>query len=189
MPVSFIFAAMTTNETLQIRVAVLDLYEGFANQGMRCIRDILNHFADDNGLNIELHEFDVRQKNEVPDTTYDIYISSGGPGSPLESEGSVWESYYFNWLRQIEQFNADPANEMKKQVFFICHSFQLVCRHYNIAEVTKRKSTSFGVFPIFPNRTGREEIIFAGLMGAIKSTAVSIERHDTEGCPDPRLAR
>jgi homoserine O-succinyltransferase/O-acetyltransferase len=154
---------MSKSETLEIRVAVLDLYEGFANQGMRCIRDILNHFADDNGLNVTLKEFDVRLKNEVPDTSYDIYISSGGPGSPLDSKGSVWESHYFNWLQQIEEFNADPTNEIKKQVFFICHSFQLVCRHYNVADVTKRKSTSFGVFPIFPNRIGKEETVFKGL--------------------------
>ncbi len=154
---------MTKIENVAIRVAILDLYEGFANQGMRCIREILNSFAADNGLKLDLHEFDVRLKNEVPDTTYDIYISSGGPGSPLESEGSVWESYYFDWLRQIEQFNENPGNKIKKQVFFICHSFQLVCRHYNIADVSKRKSTSFGVFPIFPNGNGKEEKVFSGL--------------------------
>lgn len=146
-----------------MRVAVLDLYEGFANQGMRCIRDILDHFADKNNLKLTLHEFDVRLRNEVPDTSYDIYISSGGPGSPLESEGSVWESYYFEWLKQMETFNSNPTNKLKKQVFFICHSFQLVCRHYNIGNVSKRKSTSFGVFPIFPNPNGKEEMVFSGL--------------------------
>jgi hypothetical protein len=42
----------------------------------------------------------VRQKNEVPDLTYDIYISSGGPGSPLDSIGSDWEAAYFSWLSE-----------------------------------------------------------------------------------------
>jgi homoserine O-succinyltransferase/O-acetyltransferase len=154
---------MISNDKMQVRVAVLDLYEGHANQGMRCIRDIVNRFAQQNDLQLTLDEFDVRLKNDVPDTSYDIYISSGGPGSPLDTIGSVWESYYFRWLENIEAFNADDTNPVKKQVFFICHSFQLVCRHYNIANVNKRNSTSFGVFPVHTNKQGLEEPVFAGL--------------------------
>lgn len=146
-----------------LRVAILDLYEGFANQGMRCIREILNTFADHHGLSLTLDEFDVRSHNQVPDTSYDIYISSGGPGSPTESEGSEWEMHYFRWLKQVEKFNENVANIQKKYVFFICHSFQLVCRHYKIAHVGKRKSTSFGVFPIHMLHDGFEELIFTDL--------------------------
>lgn len=146
-----------------IRVAILDMYEGVANQGMRCIREILNQYGEANHLNIEWDEFDVRQKLETPDNSYDIYISSGGPGSPLESEGMEWETHYFNWLQQIEQWNSNPENSQKKFVFFICHSYQLVCRHYKIATVNKRKSTSFGVFPIHLLDDGKDEMIFEGL--------------------------
>jgi homoserine O-succinyltransferase/O-acetyltransferase len=146
-----------------LRVAILDLYEGFANQGMRCIREILNTFADHHGLSLTLDEFDVRSHNQVPDTSYDIYISSGGPGSPTESEGSEWEMHYFRWLKHVEKFNENVANIQKKYVFFICHSFQLVCRHYKIAHVGKRKSTSFGVFPIHMLHDGFEELIFTDL--------------------------
>jgi homoserine O-succinyltransferase/O-acetyltransferase len=154
---------MTREEKMPVRVAVLDLYEGFANQGMRCIRDLAKRFAQDHNLALTLDEYDVRLKNEVPDTSYDIYISSGGPGSPLESEGSLWESYYFRWLKNIEDFNADESNPVKKQVFFICHSFQLICRHYGVANVSKRRSTSFGVFPVHANKQGKDEPVFAGL--------------------------
>jgi len=72
---------------MKVRIAILDLYEGVANQGMRCIREIIRQWGTKNTYNVELHEFDVRQKCDVPDLSYDIYISSGGPGSPLESEG------------------------------------------------------------------------------------------------------
>ena len=146
-----------------IRVAILDLYEGAENQGMRCIREILNQFAEFNQVELEKDEFDVRLKNEVPDMGYDVYISSGGPGSPLESEGSQWEAVYFGWLKKVEDFNADKNNLVKKQVFFICHSFQLACRHYNIAAVTKRMSTSFGVFPVHYLHNSNAEPIFDGL--------------------------
>ena len=146
-----------------MRVAILDLYEGVANQGMRCIREILNQFAEYNNIALHKDEFDVRLNKEVPDMSYDVYISSGGPGSPLESEGSEWEAAYFGWLNKIEKFNAGEQNVVKKQVFFICHSFQLICRHYKIAEVSKRKSTSFGVFPIHYLHDAESEPIFAGL--------------------------
>jgi GMP synthase-like glutamine amidotransferase len=151
---------MSLVEKKQFRIAILDLYEGVANQGMRCIREIINQFSDFNNLDISWDEFDVRQKNEVPDLSYDIFISSGGPGSPLDSAGSEWEKVYFSWLHTIEKWNANDANIQKKYVFFICHSFQLACRHYNIGNVCQRKSTSFGVFPVHLLKDGKREIVF-----------------------------
>jgi len=148
---------------MKLRIAILDLYEGVANQGMRCIREILNQFGEMNQLDLHYAEFDVRLEKQVPGLDFDIYISSGGPGSPLDSEGSDWEKVYFNWLDKVEKFNNNPGNLIKKQVFFICHSFQLACRHYAIAEVSKRKSTSFGVFPIHYLADAEFEPIFDGL--------------------------
>lgn len=154
---------MNWKDKTAVRVAILDLYEGAENQGMRCIREILNQFGEMHELDLHREEFEVRIKQELPDLSFDIYISSGGPGSPLDSEGSAWEEKYFNWLNQVEKFNASEANVIKKQVFFICHSFQLVCRHYEVAQVTKRKSTSFGVFPIHYLEDADNEPIFKGL--------------------------
>lgn len=147
----------------QIRIAILDLYDGHANQGMRCIREIINHWGDSNNTNVAFDEFDVRLKLEIPDLNYDAYISSGGPGSPLDTVNTKWEENYFIWLQQIEDYNSNALNTIKKQVFFICHSFQLACRHYNIATVCKRKSTSFGVFPVHMLQNGFNENVFEGL--------------------------
>ena len=154
---------MNAIETQSMRVAILDLYDGVANQGMRCIREILNQYSDHNNLDIIWDEFDVRQKNEVPDLSYDIFISSGGPGSPLESAGSEWEKVYFNWLHQIEKWNNNEAHVQKKYVFFICHSFQLACRHYQVGNLCKRRSTAFGVFPIHLLKDGKNELVFKGM--------------------------
>ncbi|HTB99700.1 MAG TPA: hypothetical protein VK705_03365 [Ferruginibacter sp.] len=147
----------------KIKVAILDLYQGEANEGMRCIRDILKQFGDSKKITIELVEFDVRLKNEVPDMSYDVFISSGGPGSPIDSEGSEWEKAYFNWLHQVQDWNDNVSNKNKKFVFLICHSFQLVCRHLNIGNVCKRKSTAFGVFPIHLLNDGKKEHVFKGM--------------------------
>jgi GMP synthase-like glutamine amidotransferase len=154
---------MSWNEKKQIRIAVLDLYEGAPNQGMRCIREILAQWGETNRFEVICDEFDVRLKLAVPDTSYDIYISSGGPGSPLETEGNEWEKAYFNWLQEITDWNDRQDELPKKHVFFICHSFQLVCRHLQIGEVCKRKSTAFGVFPIHMLEEGKAELVFEGL--------------------------
>jgi len=146
-----------------VRIAILDLYEGQANQGMRCLREIIQQWSAFYNITTQLDEFEVRLQQQVPGLSYDIYISSGGPGSPLESEGSEWEAAYFNWLQQVEAWNNNPSNPHKKSVFFICHSFQLVCRHYGIGEVTKRKSTAFGVFPVHVTLEGQKDKVFAGL--------------------------
>jgi homoserine O-succinyltransferase len=156
------FAADTMNEPKTIRVALLDLYEGQVNEGMRCIRDILRQYSQSHHIKLICNEFDVRLKYQLPDLSYDIYISSGGPGSPLVI-GHEWERLYFEWIWTIEQYNNNPANEQKKQVFFICHSFQLACQYFKVAHVTKRKSTAFGVFPVHMFPAGKEEPIFAGL--------------------------
>ena len=146
-----------------LRIAILDLYEGHANQGMRCLREIIKQWAQYSNNEVVFDEFEVRLKQEFPDLSYDIYISSGGPGSPLESEGQPWDTAYFNWLDQVEEWNNNPANHNKKFVFFICHSFQLVSRYYGIGDISKRKSTAFGVFPVHVTLEGQKDPVFAGL--------------------------
>lgn len=146
-----------------IRIAILDLYEGQPNQGMRCLRTIISEWSDYHKIPVTLDEFEVRLLNQVPDTSYDVYISSGGPGSPLESIGSAWEEVYFSWLKSIEEYNDNPANHIKKSIFFICHSFELACRHYGVGEISKRKSTAFGVFPVHVLPAGQVDPLFNGL--------------------------
>jgi homoserine O-succinyltransferase len=146
-----------------LRVAILDLYEGQPNEGMRCIRALLKQYAAAHEVNMNCAEFDVRLKNEVPDLSYDIYISSGGPGSPLDSADSEWEGLYFHWLEKLSAYNNQAEQEHKKHVLFICHSFQLAVRYFGVGNVMKRKSTAFGVFPVHMLEGGKDEPVFAGL--------------------------
>ena len=154
---------MNGNEKKKIRVAILDLYEGQPNQGMRCLRDIINHWSAANNLHVAKTIFDVRLKNELPDTSYDIYISTGGPGSPLESRFEDWDIAWCHWVNEMERWNNNPANSQKKYVLFICHSFQLASRYFNAGLVCKRRSEAFGVFPIHMLENGKNEPVFDGL--------------------------
>lgn len=140
----------------RLRLAILDLYNGIPNQGMRCIRELVEQFADQ----VEYDEFDVRVDGAVPSLEYDIYISSGGPGDPREVDGD-WYAAWTGWLDGVLEFN--KTSERKKYVFFICHSFQMAVHHFKLAEVTKRKSISFGTFPVHPTPEGSEDPVFKGL--------------------------
>ncbi len=141
-----------------LKVAILDMYNNVPNQGMRCIKQIISEqdgFTEDHFLLDEV--FDVRGSGNLPQADdYDIYVSTGGPGSPFDGEGQAWEAQYFQLLDQLWAHNQN-LNGHKKYVFFICHSFQMLCRYFEFAHVTKRRSTSFGIFPIHKTIEGLGE--------------------------------
>ena len=141
----------------QIRIAILDMYNGEPNQGMRCIIDIINRF---NQI-VTFKVFDVRGKSEFPDINkFDIYISTGGPGNPLIGDGN-WDLKYYQFIDQLTLWNKE--NKSKKHVLFICHSFQMACKHFGLAEITKRKDTSFGVMTVHKTKDGLTDPLFEGL--------------------------
>lgn len=145
-----------------VRIAILDLYEGHPNQGMRCLREIIRNYAEANQRNIQVEEFEVRRGLSIPETAeFDAFISTGGPGSPTDSLGSEWENKYFDWIDSVDTWNRDQG--IPKKIFFICHSFQMACRFFNTGLVCKRKSTSFGVFPVHMLEPGSYETVFQGL--------------------------
>ena len=139
---------MFTERKQEVRFAILDLNAGHPNQGMRSIKKIVHRWSRESELNIVYDIFDVRVKNELPDMSYDIYISSGGPGSPLTTRFEDWDEKWSQWLNEIVRYNTNPATVQKKFVLLICHSFQLAARYFNAGLICKRRSTSFGVFPM-----------------------------------------
>lgn len=159
----YVCRTMSWTERRSVRIAILDLYEGVPNQGMRCIRHIIKEWGEANNLEITAKEFDVRIKQELPDTSWDIYISTGGPGDPLVSRFDDWDIAWCRWLDKMVRWNNNPSTSQKKYIFFICHSFQLASRFFNAGLVYKRKSTAFGVFPIHMLDSGKDEAVFDGL--------------------------
>jgi len=134
-----------------LKVAIIDMYKGASNQGMRNIHEILEGYAKEHNISIIKNVYDIRGKGEVPDLNYDVYISSGGPGSPIAIEG--WEDDWIKLIHSIILHNENFA--FKKYVFLICHSFQLMCHHFKLATVSQRQSESFGIFPMHPTHSGK----------------------------------
>ena len=75
----------------KLRVAILDLNNNVVNRGIPYIKAMVESFSDEMTYEV----FDVRHKLEIPDTSFDIYISSGGPGSPFDFTGG-WDKAYFS---------------------------------------------------------------------------------------------
>ncbi len=161
----------------KLRMAVLDMNDGRPNQGMRGIRSIVAMYSHI----FDIVEFDVRGKNEIPDTNFDVYISSGGPGNPIEGDG-IWDKGWYNLVENLWQHNKYNAHD-KKYMFFICHSFQMACHYFELGTLAPRKSTSFGIMPIHLTRFGENDEIFGHLpdpMYAVDSRDYQLIQPDLE---------
>jgi homoserine O-succinyltransferase len=147
----------------KIKVAVIDLYNNKPNKEIDCIKDIISE------SDLEYGIFETRYKNDIPDIDYDIFISSGGPGDPFDGEGTSWERKYFNLLDRINSLNSN-SNDGKKYLFFICHSFQLMARYYNFADVNRAPLKSFGLLPFDITEDGKADPLFKELQNPFFAT-------------------
>jgi homoserine O-succinyltransferase len=147
---------------LEFKIAILDLYDDTPNEGMRCIKSIVEIFLRTKGIvENNYSSFNVRKGQELPAIEdFDAFISTGGPGSPL-IEGLVWEKNYFGFMDQLIMYNRESKS--KKPLFAICHSFQLLFQYFEFGIINKRASTSFGVMPIHKLDTAFHERVFLGL--------------------------
>ena len=141
-----------------LRTALLDMYNGETNRGIPMLRSILGRYADE----MTFDHFDVRAKNELPDLDYDIYLFSGGPGDPLLNDGP-WFDRFHALLDELWDWNRYNDDEPKKQCLFICHSFQMMCHHFALGEVSERYKMSFGTYPVHKTHWGKEEPLFEAL--------------------------
>lgn len=138
------------------KIAILDMNDNEPNQGLRCIIDIVKDFEQE----VDFQIFNFRGAGEIPDSSFDIYISSGGPGSPLEQK--PWRDEYLKLIQELWDINNKPGFT-KKHVFFICYSFQVVCDYFKLGEIKPRKSTSFGIFPIHKTKMGMVDDLYKDL--------------------------
>jgi GMP synthase-like glutamine amidotransferase len=129
---------------------------------MRCIKEIVAESNKYSSSDVKQDVYESRYKGDIPGLDYDIFISSGGPGSPFEDEGKEWEKKYFNLLDEVWN-NNQSSNNQKKYFFFICHSFQMMGRHFKFGKVTKRTQESFGLFPFEKTKEGKDDILLNDL--------------------------
>jgi GMP synthase-like glutamine amidotransferase len=138
-----------------VRLAILDMNNNVENMGITSLKRIADRFPV-----IDYEVFDVRYKREIPDLNFDIYLSSGGPGDPLEGDG-LWDKDYFDLMDRLWVHNTQ--HEEKKFAFFVCHSFQMICHHLAIGQISLRRKESFGIVPVDITSEGAMDPLFMHL--------------------------
>ena len=120
-----------------LKIAILDFYNDYPNERMRCIKVLIEHFFQTENIQGSYQIYDVRGKSELPSLSeFDVFIGTGGPGSPV-FEGEQWEVDYGDFLDSVLEWN--KVNEPKKHGLLICHSYQMMVQHYHMALVCPRK--------------------------------------------------
>jgi GMP synthase-like glutamine amidotransferase len=148
-----------------LRVCIVDMNNGHVNQAMRCLRGIVGGFFDrvqaqNPTLACELSEVSPRDTNEAIPRDADLYVSSGGPGSPFDGDGQPWVDDYGRFVDGIVESSAKDDGS-QRSLFAICYSFEMVVRHYKLAEIAPRSDRKFGVMPVYTTVEGQQHPLLA----------------------------
>ncbi len=148
-----------------VKVCFIDMNAGVENQAMRCLQSVIARFEGElresnPTLPIEVRSVSPRDTlNPIP-RDQDLYIASGGPGSPLEGLGTPWYDDFRRFSDGlVEAHDRDPGDA--PAMFAICYSYELVTMHLNIAEVIPRDGRKFGVMPVYTTAAGRRHPLLA----------------------------
>lgn len=151
--------------TTKLKICYIDMCNGVANQAIRCFRRLVDGMmvraaAKNPGLELDYVHVQPRNLNEIPDRSADLFLSSGGPGSPYDGWDDPWCTNYRAFLDWIVERNI-AEGERAPQVLAVCHSFELATIHFGVAQLTMRPGgRKFGVMPCYVTESGMQSSIF-----------------------------
>lgn len=142
-----------------LRICIIDMNNAHVNQAMRCLRGLAATFfehavANNSGLACELVEVSPRDTGDPVPRDCDLYLSSGGPGSPFDGDGQGWVEDYGRFCDDVVE-SAARGGADQRALFAICYSFELVVRHFELAHIGPRAERKFGVMPIYTTGDGQ----------------------------------
>jgi GMP synthase-like glutamine amidotransferase len=148
-----------------LRLCLVDMNNGHPNQAMRCFRVLIDGFfakvkAHNPGLDTRMIVVQPRNQHELPPDDCDLYLSSGGPGSPFEHDGEPWLDAYRAWLDSIAERNVRDETAAPG-LLGVCYTFELLIVHYRLADMVQRSSRKFGVMPVYMTDDGLQHPLTA----------------------------
>lgn len=147
-----------------LRICLVDMNAGYANQAMRCFRGLVGAFfervrAENPGLACEVSEVSPCDTGAAVPRGADLYISSGGPGAPEDGKGKPWLADYGSFLDDFVERAA--RGEGDPQAYFgICFSFELLVYHFGVATLHPRAHRKFGIMPVYPTVDGQKHPLY-----------------------------
>jgi GMP synthase-like glutamine amidotransferase len=142
-----------------LRLCIVDMNNGHVNQAIRCLRSISSSFFDrvqreNPDVVCELVEVSPRDTGNAIPLDCDLYLSSGGPGSPFEGDGTAWADDYGRFCDAVVEASIH-GGAGQRALFAICYSFEMVVRHFKLAHIGPRTERKFGVMPIYTTGEGQ----------------------------------
>jgi len=139
--------------------------QGHVNQAMRCFRGLVNGFFErierqNPTLACELVEVSPRDTNNPIPRDCDLYLGSGGPGSPYDGDDAPWFADCAAFLDGLAASASGPAGEVQS-LFGVCYTFEVLVRHFKVATMAMRDSRKFGVMPIYTTHEGQRHPLLA----------------------------
>jgi len=143
----------------RLHVSLVDMNNGVANEAIRCFRRLLTAFvgrvrAANPRLTVHLEHVQPRNLGELPTHDVDLFLSTGGPGSPHDGWDERWCTGYrtfLDWMMDaaVRRPEAPPAG------FLICHSYEIAVQHFRFAQMRPRRDLKFAIFPAYVTPEGR----------------------------------
>jgi GMP synthase-like glutamine amidotransferase len=145
------------NGSTPAKVAILDMHDGRPNQGMQCIKNLVN------GSGLDYRVYDTRGAKKLPKLEdHEVFISTGGPDDPHDYCDSDWGKPYGEFLDSVVAWNEGNPDQAKN-LFLICYSFQVACIHWKVGAITNRNSTAFGIRKMVKTPAGKQDPLLGGL--------------------------
>ncbi len=152
----------------ELRVGIVDMNAGHANQAIRCLGVILDQFerrvvAKNPSLRMTRVHVSPRDKTEEPPHDCHLYLCSGGPGSPYDGDGEDWVDDFGDLLDHVVDENVRTMTDGVGHgpgLFAVCYSFEMAVRHFELADLRPRASRKFGVMPIYTTGDGLAHPLF-----------------------------
>jgi homoserine O-succinyltransferase/O-acetyltransferase len=148
-----------------LRLCIVDMNNAHVNQAMRCLRGLADSFFEhvrktNPDLPCERLEVSPRDTNDPVPRDCDLYLSSGGPGSPFDGDGQPWSADYGQFCDGVLD-SASRGGQDRQALFAICYSFEMVVRHFGLARIAPRAERKFGVMPIYTTGEGQKHPLLA----------------------------
>ncbi|MBL8714671.1 MAG: hypothetical protein JNL79_01675 [Myxococcales bacterium] len=152
-----------------LRVGIVDMNAGHANQAIRCLGVILDHFearvvAKNPGLKMSRAHVSPRDKDEATPRDCHLLLCSGGPGSPFDGDGEDWVDDFGDLLDHVVDENTRTmvgGIGHGPGLFAVCYSYEMAVRHFDVADLRPRATRKFGVMPIYTTDEGRQHPLLA----------------------------